>query len=237
MVRRFVAVIVVGLAVVACGSSKSMKEFTPSSAEKGQATETVTSALKLQEVKSDNGDPNSALNGLNGILSNASSLVSAQQARNLGAGGMTGALLAAVSSALQEGCVTRSGGKTTYNCTDSSQSVVGYIEVSGDSFSVDLSIKESGELEALYKGSVTVTSTLVNGSLSLDYKTSQVTYNLDVVYGNITLQDNCPISGTLSVDANYDISGLPSGYAAGNLDASVEFTFGPKCGDVAARGG
>ncbi|HOU54843.1 MAG TPA: hypothetical protein PLQ97_13025 [Myxococcota bacterium] len=224
------------LALVACGSSKSLKDFTPSAQEKESAKAVVTSTLKLQEVKT-NAASDNPISGLTEIQSSAMQLISAQQSRNAGGGGLGLGLQAAVSSALQQDCVTQSGNRTTYDCTSQSQTVKGYIETSGDTLTVDLTISQSGGYELIYSGSVTVTATLVNGTLSFDYKASSVTYAVDVTYNNVTLQDNCPVAGTLTVDSSYDVAGLPSGYGTGNLDATVEITFGPACGDMVAKGG
>ncbi|MBP7125820.1 hypothetical protein KBD49_05580 [Myxococcota bacterium] len=227
--------IVPALALVACGSSKSLKEFTPSAQEKESAKAVVTSSLKLQEVKTNAGSDN-PISGLTEIQSNAMQLISAQQSRNAGGGGLGLGLQEAISSALQQDCVTQSGNRTTYDCTSASQTVKGYIEVSGDTLKVDLTITQTGGYELVYTGAVTVTDTLVDGTLSFDYKASGVTYSVDVTYAQVTLQGNCPVGGVLTVDSSYDVAGLPSGYGTGSLDATVEITFGPNCGDMVAKG-
>jgi hypothetical protein len=218
--------------LVACGG-KSIKEFTPTEQDKQTAVTVVNDTKGLQALKT-NAKDSSALGAFAKIQSGANSLIGSAQASK-------GLTLDSVRSAIDESCITQSGGTVTYNnCSDGSQTINGTISIVGDVYSIDLTIGFAGggySGDVTYAGSITATDSLVNGHLSFDYDYSSVTYSVDVTYSNLTLGAACllgPLGGSLEVDSSTKVSGY------GGL-GSTSFTFradyGPACGDVKMFGG
>lgn len=238
MNRFSVAVaLAVAMAVAVACSDGGVKEFTPSAEEKVQATAVVQDTKSLESLKTDVGG-DSALGRFNEIYSGASYLTSQQMSRNSSGGsGITGFL--ALAQDFRNGdCAVVSGQSVTYNqCNFSTGTINGHITVSGDDIEIDLTITfasggYSGDYR--YRGAITVTDTLVDGALSIDYDISSVSYDLDVRYDAIQLLDGCPVGGGLRVAVDTSVSGY------GGLDAGsavVVVAFGPACGDMTMKGG
>lgn len=238
------ALLVVGLA--ACGG-RTMKAFTPSESEKEQASLVATKAMELQELKTSAGREQAQMKVQE--ISNASqSLFSNQTARNAGAGAsipgmLTASLSKAVTGAITGECVTETESRTTYtNCGDGDTTTNGFVDMTGDTFSIDLTIvtaSDESNGEIVYRGSITTTPTLVNGSLSFKIVSSasgtSLNYDITTTYGSVALVEGCPTSGTLDVDGSY--SATYAGISSGNQSAAVSVTFGPSCGEMSMTGG
>ena len=236
--NRFVWVPVLAVLVGAVACSKGgVKEFTPSAEEKTQATEVVQDTQSLQALKADlQGD--SALGAFSQIQSGASYLTSQQLSRNSSSGsGLPSFLIEDPVFRMGE-CAAVSGQTVPYNnCDYGSSSINGHISVNGDVIDVDITIGfssggTSGDYS--YEGAITVTDTLVDGALSIDYDIGSVEYDLDVRYTQVQLVDGCPVSGGLRVEVDTSVAGYGS---IGASSAVVEVTFGPTCGEMTMKGG
>lgn len=232
----WVPVLVALAGTVAC-SKGGVKEFTPSAEEKAQATEVVQDTQSLQALKADlQGD--SALGAFSQIQSGASYLTSQQLSRNSSSGsGLPSFLVEDPVFRLGE-CAVVSGQSVTYNNCDYGSGVInGHITVSGDVIDIDVTIgfSSSGTSgDYRYHGAITVTDTLIDGALGIDYDISSVSYNLDVRYSQVQLADGCPVGGELRVEVDTSVSGYGS---IGASSAVVEIAFGPTCGAMTMKGG
>ncbi len=239
--KRFlipVALAVAMLVPVACGGGGgSVKDFTPTAEEKGQATAVVQDTKALESLKSDLGG-DSALGKFTEIYSGASYLTSQQMSRNSSGSSDVVAFLAAEQSFLEDGCQVVSGNSVTYNnCGYSGSTIDGFIKVNGDDITIDLTITFSSggySGDYRYSGAITVTDTLVDGALSIDYDISSLSYDMDVRYDAIQLVDGCAVGGGLRIELDASVSGY-GGINAG--DAVVEVAFGPSCGEMTMKGG
>jgi len=118
----------------------------------------------------------------------------------------------------------------------------GTIQRSGDTLSFDLTydITASGfDFHWAMDGRVTVTETRIDGyvnsdgdaSVSQDGRTYNVSWDIDIDYNDIGLVDGCPVSGSLSAEVGYSVSGAQSG----SYRAAASVRFGPTCGQFSAN--
>ncbi len=233
--RRILVAGTVMLAVLAACGGKSLKEFQPSATDRQNAAATIEDTRSLANLKANSQD-GAALSAFSQIQAGANQL--------LGSAQVASALSAEESVPRSyENCVTEAGGTVTYtNCSDGSQTINGTIAISGDTVTVDLRIGyASGGYagDVVYKGSVTITSTSVNGSLSFDYGMSGATYSVDISYESIGLDaGGCAVSGSMAIDQSIKIGGGSLGGLAGSSSgASFRVDFGPACGDMKMFGG
>jgi len=227
--------IALAAALAACGG-KTLKEFQPSATDKQNAAATIDDTKSLANLRTNSQD-GAALSAFSEIQAGANQLLgSAQVAKGL----------SAEQSGLRsyENCVTEAGGTITYNnCTDGSQTINGTISISGDTVSVDLRIGYSSggySGDVTYQGSVTITASSVNGSLSFDYEMASTTYSVDISYEAIGLDAaGCAISGSMAIDQSVKIAGVGSlgGVTGGSTGTSFRVDFGPACGDMKMFGG
>lgn len=207
---------------------------------KDSATHTTASALKLQNLKT-NAKDDTAISALGEIQGNALNLVNSVQASK-----QKSKLEQTVSPVLSDDCVTMKDNTITYNnCSGGGGSINGTITIKGDTITVDLKITTNtgGQtLDIIWKGSVTVTETMVDGTLKFSYTGNyggyDMAYNATVDYNAIQLQEKCPVGGSLDVTYDVDIKNLPSGakMPEGYGGGSVTVKFGPNCGDMKIYG-
>jgi hypothetical protein len=239
--RRFLYVVpALALALSSCDKTE-VKPFTPTQAEKDSAIRVVSNTAALQALKTDAGSGD-AISKFTSINSDAQSLIANQQQRN---SGKSSSVLGLLSTALEKAdslgaCVTQAGGTITYNhCATSNGSIDGTIAIAGDTITTDLSLTASGSgtsVDVTYKGSVAVTATTLAGDLTFKYAVSGVTYTVDVNYDALVVDaSQCLVGGSLTIDASYKIAGVS--ISTGSTSATVQFDFGPVCGDLAAAGG
>ena len=119
-------------------------------------------------------------------------------------------------------------------------SIDGSIRRSGDTLTFDLTydVASSGfNFHWAMDGHLTVTSALVDGEVhahgdadvSSDGRTYNVGWDFDVDYNQIGLDGSgCPISGSLTAEIQYTVSGAQSG----SYRAAATASFGPTCGAV-----
>jgi len=119
-------------------------------------------------------------------------------------------------------------------------SIDGSIRRSGDTLTFDLTydVTSSGfNFHWEMDGHLTVSSTLIDGDVhahgdadvSSDGRNYNIGWDFDVDYNSIGLDGSgCPISGSLTAEVAYSVSGAQSG----SYRAAGSVTFGPSCGQV-----
>ena len=235
------AMAILGVFVVACGGGGGGEvtlDATQKESVKQNATSSVQAASDLGTLKTSKTDEN-AFNKLGQAYSYASSLWGTKMQAEGGYGAYGLESLDQFAGALEENCVTTSGDTTTYNCNYGGGTMTGTITVSGDTITfADFSFTGSGVVYT-FNGSVTVTGTLVAGTIVFHVEVQGMLEDVTIDYNDIALDaTGCPIGGSLGVDVAIDMSnyqGDTGGYdLSGAYDfPSVEVQFGPACGDVA----
>jgi hypothetical protein len=212
---------------ISCGGGGGKKEIKASQQQKDSAKNCVTNVASLQSLKT-NPDANTAFESLGKIQGDAMVLYAAAISEKT-----SGLTLGKIEGPAVE-CATESGGKITYNnCTygssGSSVTVNGTVKVEGDKYTMDLTIKASYSgmtYDMKYDGTITATASTVNGSLDFEYTTQGSTYTISIDFNNIGLTNNCPTSGSMSMDVDVTVQGYSGSPGAVTID------FGPNCGDV-----
>jgi hypothetical protein len=137
------------------------------------------------------------------------------------------------------GCVFNNFGDSS---TSGSYRINGTIQRSGDTLSFDLTydITAAGfDFHWEMDGRVTVTETRIDGyvnsngdaNVSQDGRSYNVSWDIDIDYNDIGLVDGCPVSGSLSAEVGYSVSGAQSG----SYRAAASVRFGPACGQFSAN--
>lgn len=217
-----------------CGSADGGEATTPvdNPAAEAAADSAVDATQMLGEVKSAP-DSSNALGAVSNMYGQLSAMASS------GAAGLAG--LSVVDGTTQkaglETCVTATDSLVTYNsCDFASSNINGTIGISGDTISCNLTLNSglSGTTVGFTMlGSLTVTETLVTGSITYDTAISGIDIPggvggvlLEANYDNVGLDaQGCPTSGSLTV--RQSVSG-GFGYDFG----AVRADFGPSCGEV-----
>lgn len=207
------------------GGTADMQISNP--AAEAAADRAVGSTQTLTTLKAEPDSAN-ALGAMSSMYGDLSAMGSA------GTAGISGFL---TQKAGLDTCVTSSDIMISYNdCDFGSSNINGNIGINGDSFSADLTVNTAAAGTGVgfrMLGTITVTSSLINGSISYDTSISGIDIpggiggiKLDAVYDNIGLDSaGCPVSGSLSV--RQEVSG-GVGFDFGEVRAE----FGPGCGDV-----
>jgi hypothetical protein len=84
------------------------------------------------------------------------------------------------------GCATLSNGQLTFNC----QGLTGSITQNGSSYTFD--VHETGTLAMDESGQLTVTDDFIDGNLSLDMSTDQISMATTLTFDSIILTNGCP---------------------------------------------
>lgn len=242
--RKWVRVMVPGvlaLVAVGCaGGGGGMKAFTPNESEKQTATAVATNTAGLTDLKdgasAEQGQAKVAMIGLG-----AQQAFSNQQGRNEGT---AKAALQTIGASLtaDDPCITRTETRITYaNCVSGGTTTNGFIDMAGDTFTIDLTATSSGDAVATseYEGAITVTATSIDGHFRYKVDSRQgasyMKYDIRTTYDAIVLADGCPVGGVLLVDGTMDVNF--EGLGGGSDSAAVEVTFGPTCGQMSMVGG
>jgi hypothetical protein len=224
-----------------CGSgSGGMSAFTPNESEKQTATAMATQASSLQDLRTTE-SPSQGQQKVSMLGYTSQTAFSNQQGRN---DGTAKSALAAATSALSEDdpCITRTETRITYDqCVSGTLTTDGFIDMAGDTFTIDLSGVSVDEATATfdYEGAITVTATAIDGSFRYKVDSRQGTsfmkYDITTTWNQVVLADGCPVGGVLTIDGTLDVNF--EGLGSGSDSAAVEVTFGPTCGEMSMIGG
>lgn len=232
LVKKVLSVVMVlALGVSACGGDGNGggggggggggNDFNNDVAE-AQARDLASDAGDNFENLMDSPSGNSALAALFGTYANALAVASAtnQPALVADAGGEP---VEAEGRGVEiPACVDSTANTVTWNdCDFGTYQIDGTVETSGDEVDVDLTITAGG-VSNTFTGTLTVTATLIDGTLHVESQVQQVGFSVDIVFDNITLTGGCPTAGALMVQPSF----------TGNGVREVTATFGPECGDV-----
>jgi hypothetical protein len=145
------------------------------------------------------------------------------------------------------GCVSgttngTNGSATFNNCTSGSATLNGSASKNGDTYTANLTLTFSAGVGGAtlsgtvgYMGTLTVTPTLVSGSLTvninLSYQGTSYALNVTATFDDVALCANgLPTGGVLHATGQGSV-------AAGSYSGSATATFGPGCGQVAVTPG
>ena len=210
------------------GASRAISN--PNAEEAAQTAVNATTALGEVKTAPDSADAMGALSNMYAQLSVMASS---------GAAGVPGFATAEGSSAKAgfDTCVTASDTLVTYNsCEYGSTSIDGTIGIKWDTITCNLTVNSELSGTAVgftMVGSLTVTETLVTGSMTYDTNISGIdipagagSLHLEANYNDVGVDaQGCPVSGSLTV--RQSVTG-GVGYDFGVVRAD----FGPSCGDV-----
>jgi len=133
-------------------------------------------------------------------------------------------------------CDCDASGCTYTDCGDDAGAwtMNGTISISGDTTDIDLMMvtNSAGLMYTWdYDGSITITDTMISGSLSGDGAVStmgvDIDWSWDVDYNDVELDaQKCPIGGSVDASVSYSTG------SEGDFSGSGTVTFGPSCGDA-----
>jgi hypothetical protein len=141
-----------------------------------------------------------------GFLSSASNVRSSFNGMTLIGSGTSGS-----------GCSTLSMGQLTFNCPD----LTGIITMSGDTYTFD--VHATGAIDLHEVGELTVRDDFIDGSLSMDMSSAQISLSSKMTFAGVTLTNGCPTAG--HIDASVDATTQGQHQAQ-----SISIDFGPTCG-------
>jgi hypothetical protein len=199
----------------------------------GTGIENPAAEAQAQALASDTGedllamsaspDQGSAIGTVFGIYANALAVASATDESALLAELSASVPSEAVGEITTPACVTETGNTVTWdNCNFVTYTVDGTVTVNGDDVEIDLDITTSG-VTISFVGTITVTSTLIDGEILITSTVASVGFSVDVIFDQIVITDGCPTGGSITVDPST---------SAGPI-RTVRADFGPNCGDVA----
>jgi hypothetical protein len=202
-------------------------------------TNTASASSAVTQVGSiatafDSGDGAAAAGAVFSMGASAQSILtpSAETARQLGG------VRAATGT-----CECDASGCTFVDCGDSGWTINGSLGVDGDTYAIDLDldVNSAGLAWAWsYDGEITVTPTLIDGSLSgegggeftnqQDGSSIELDFTWAVDYNDIELDgSSCAVGGSLDAEVSYSASGSNG---SGSYSGSGHVDFGPACGDA-----
>lgn len=225
------------LSLAACGGDDSGGDTGNTQTNPATAGQSVTQTTEITAAieSGDGGSAAAAMFSLNGTASAIVTLDPSAGAR----------LVAPDRRNLVGDCQCDSSGCQFTACGDDNGTFVvdGTIEISGDSYTFDLSMELAyigQEWQWDYDGALTVTDTLLDGTLDgvgtgtftnpQDQSTVEFDWSWGLEYNDVALDVvGCAIGGSVDAQVSYSVGG--SG-AAGNFSGSGHVEFGPACGDA-----